>query len=182
MIESIVIIILLSLLVITLLLVACSNNLFVATIIAGFFSLLTAMLFSALNAPDVAFTEAAVGAGVATIFFLAVIALTGHAHTYKKENVLLSFTLASSIFVLLLYSMLDLPQYANAMTPGQTHTAAYYLTHTTADMGIPNVVTAILASYRGFDTLGELAVIFTAGIGALAIFSTRKKGTPNEND
>ena len=38
-----------------------------------------------------------------------------------------------------------------------------------AETGIPNVGTAVLASYRGFDTLGEVAVIFTAGIGVLLL-------------
>ena len=30
---------------------------------------------------------------------------------------------------------------------------------------MPNVVTAVLASYRGYDTLGETTVVFTAGAG-----------------
>ena len=40
---------------------------------------------------------------------------------------------------------------------------------------MPNVVTAVLASYRGYDTLGEVTVIFTAGIGVLALLGYRKR-------
>ena len=42
-------------------------------------------------------------------------------------------------------------------------------------MEVPNVVTAVLASYRGYDTLGELIVIFTAGIGVLALLGYRRR-------
>jgi multicomponent Na+:H+ antiporter subunit B len=39
------------------------------------------------------------------------------------------------------------------------------------EVGLPNMVTSVLASYRGFDTFGEVAVIFTAGMGVLALLS-----------
>ena len=47
---------------------------------------------------------------------------------------------------------------------------------------IPNVVTTVLASYRGFDTLGETIVVFTAGLGVLVLLSgyTRTRRTRNE--
>jgi hypothetical protein len=41
--------------------------------------------------------------------------------------------------------------------------------HTREEIAIPNIVTAILASYRGFDTMGEVGVIFTAGISITAL-------------
>ena len=46
---------------------------------------------------------------------------------------------------------------------------AAYLERSIADTGVPNVVTSVLASYRGFDTLGEVVVVFTAGIGVLLL-------------
>ena len=179
MLETIITLFLLFLLVLTALLVARSNNLLVATLIVSIFSLLTASLFTVLDAPDVAFTEAAVGAGISTILFLAAIALTGHIYTYQTKNQLLALILASTVFVLLVYSISDLPPYADAAAPAHIHTGAYYLNHTEAEIGIPNTVTAVLASYRGFDTLGELTIIFTAGIGALAIFANRRRRSRN---
>jgi multicomponent Na+:H+ antiporter subunit B len=49
--------------------------------------------------------------------------------------------------------------------------AAYYIQNSATDIDVPNMVTGILASYRGFDTLGETAVVFTAGIGVLVLLS-----------
>ena len=43
------------------------------------------------------------------------------------------------------------------------------------ETGVPNVVTAVLASYRGYDTLGETTVVFTAGIGVIALLRQRKR-------
>ena len=42
---------------------------------------------------------------------------------------------------------------------------------------MPNVVTAVLASYRGYDTLGETTVVFTAGAGVIALLRLRKRRT-----
>jgi multicomponent Na+:H+ antiporter subunit B len=44
-----------------------------------------------------------------------------------------------------------------------------YVERTTSEIHIPNVVTAVLASYRGFDTFGEVVVIFAAGLGVLLL-------------
>jgi len=62
--------------------------------------------------------------------------------------------------------------------PVHQHVAPYYLNESPEQIGIPNVVTSILASYRGYDTLGELAVIFTAGIGVLGILGLRRRKRP----
>jgi multicomponent Na+:H+ antiporter subunit B len=50
-----------------------------------------------------------------------------------------------------------------------------YLEESGAEIGLPNVVTSVLASYRGYDTLGETTVIFTAGIGVLLLLGGRRK-------
>ena len=56
--------------------------------------------------------------------------------------------------------------------------APYYLENTKKHAGIPNVVTAVLASYRGYDTLGEVVVIFTAGIGVILLLGSWRRGLP----
>jgi multicomponent Na+:H+ antiporter subunit B len=50
--------------------------------------------------------------------------------------------------------------------------APRYLAESAEAIGIPNVVTSVLASYRGYDTLGELVVILTAGIGVMLLLSS----------
>jgi multicomponent Na+:H+ antiporter subunit B len=66
---------------------------------------------------------------------------------------------------------MDMPNFGDLNSPANTHVAAYYIQNSATDIDVPNMVTGILASYRGFDTLGETAVVFTAGIGVLVLLS-----------
>jgi multicomponent Na+:H+ antiporter subunit B len=151
----------LALLVATSLAVAFSRNLLAATIYLSVFSLLMALMYVILNAPDVAITEAAIGAGIGTILFLSALLLTG-----EKENSKPYGVAVITLFVVtggaLFYAMIGLPSWGDAMAPSNSHVAPYYINNTYNDIGIPNIVTAILASYRGFDTMGEVVVVFTA--------------------
>jgi len=69
----------------------------------------------------------------------------------------------------LLYGTVDYPNVGDPLAPAHQHVAPRYLEESGAEIGIPNVVTSVLASYRGYDTLGEVTVIFTAGIGVLCL-------------
>jgi len=71
----------------------------------------------------------------------------------------------------LIYGTLDMPNFGSPDAPVHTHVGPDYIERSPKDIGVPNMVTAVLASYRGFDTLGEVAVVFTAGIGVLLILS-----------
>ncbi len=137
----------------------------------GIYSLLMAGLWVVLDAVDVAFTEAAVGAGVTTVLMLLAIALTGHVEKRKRKRyrplIPLSVSLATA--GLLVYATLGMPNFGSIDSPAQVHVGPYYLESGEEETGVPNVVTAVLASYRGFDTLGEVTVIFTAGMGVLAL-------------
>jgi multicomponent Na+:H+ antiporter subunit B len=81
----------------------------------------------------------------------------------------------------LLYGTLDMPRYGDPAAPIHVHPIAHHYTQVSPEeSGIPNMVTTLLAYYRGFDTLGETAVVFTAGIGVLALIGRRrhKDGLP----
>ena len=67
---------LLTLVVITAIAIVQTTNLFVAVMLSGVFSLLMAANFLILDSPDVALTEAAVGAGISTVLFLAALSLS----------------------------------------------------------------------------------------------------------
>ena len=69
----------------------------------------------------------------------------------------------------LIYGTLDMPAFGSADAPIHLHVAPAYIERTPIDTGVPNIVTAVLASYRGYDTLGETAVIFTAAIAVLLL-------------
>jgi multicomponent Na+:H+ antiporter subunit B len=160
-----------AILIATALAVARLRALYEATMLAALFSLVTASLLVVLDAVDVAFTEAAVGVGVSTVLLLTVLALTRSREAVTPRRRLVP----GAIAVLLAggtlgYASGDLPPFGAADTPVQTHPITQtYLQQSQVDIGIPNTVTAVLASYRGLDTLGELVVVFTAGIAVLVV-------------
>lgn len=158
---------LLTLLVITAVAIVRTRSLFVAVMLSGMFSLLIAVIFFLLDAPDVALTEAAVGAGISTVLFLSALALTGEEEQSASSNRLVALVVVVVLTLAIIYATFDKPVMGDAEAPVQVHVAPWYLEKTTDYIGIPNSVTAILGSFRGYDTLGEVFVVLTAGIGVL---------------
>lgn len=161
---------------ITAIYVALSRDLMAVVMVFGAYSLLSAGMFMVLDAPDVAFTEAAVGAGVSTLLMLIALSKTGRFERPAKRQWLpLAIVLVTG--ATLVYGTLDLPDVGAPENPVHQHVAPRYLEESGTEIGIPNVVASVLASYRGFDTLGEVVVVFTAGLGVwLLIGGIRRKG------
>ena len=153
--------------------VALLRNLFAAVMLFAIYSLSAAALFVTLDAVDVAFTEAAVGAGISSILMLATLAVTGSRERPARHRRALPLVLCLALAVVLLAGVRDLAPVGDPGAPPHTHVAPEYLSGTAAEIGVPNVVTAVLASYRGYDTLGEAVVIFTAGLGVAALLGGR---------
>ncbi len=145
------------------------RNLFAAVVLAGAYSFLMASVMMVLDAVDVAMTEAAVGAGISTVLALGALHLTKTEEATPRYSAMLPLFVAAGTGAMLIYGTWELPDFGLADTPVNTHVGAYYLSRNMAETGIPNVVTAVLASYRSFDTLGEVVVIVTAGIGVLLL-------------
>ncbi len=82
----------------------------------------------------------------------------------------------------LIYGTMDMPNFGSADAPAQTHVSPDYIERSPHEIGVPNVVTAILASYRGYDTLGETAVVFTAGIGVLLLISGLRRRREDDDE
>lgn len=160
---------LLSLLVITALAIVRTGNLFVAVMLTSIFSLLMAANFFILDAADVALTEAAVGAGITTVIFLSALALTAEREKYAREGGRLVLVVVVVLATLIIYATFDKPRLGDPEAPVHQHLAPWYLAKTPEYIDIPNVVTAVLASFRGYDTLGEVFVVFAACIGVLFI-------------
>ncbi len=175
---------LLSLLVITALAIVQTKNLFVAVMLMGIASLLIAANFFLLDAADVALTEAAVGAGISTVLFLSALALTTERERVATARRGLSVAVTIVAALVVIYATFDKPRFGDPEAPSQTHVAPWYLENTPEHIDIPNVVTAVLGSYRAYDTLGEVFVVFTAGIGVLfllgagAVRRTRNEEAP----
>lgn len=164
------------------------TNLFAVAMLAGIYSLLSAGLFVVLDAVDVAFTEAAVGAGITTVLMLGTLALTQREEMAPKRWFWLPLGAVVVTGAALVYGTLDAPHFGDANAPAHHHVAPEYLADTVPQygeptaIGIPNLVTNVLASYRGYDTLGEVVVIFTAGIGVLLLlgYVVRREDEPVE--
>ena len=177
---------LLSLLVFIAVMILRTGKLFAVIVMSGGYSLTSAAIFVNLDAVDVAFTEAAVGAGISTVLFLAAMSfLPAEEKADSKSQSRFDQTfIASAVCVvigaLLVFAALDLPTFGDPNAPAQVHVAPRYLEESGALLHIPNVVTTVLASYRGFDTLGETIVVFTAGLGVLLLLAgatrTRRPG------
>jgi len=170
---------LLVLLVITGVTIIRLRNLFGAVMLAGIYSLLSAAVFTVMDAVDVAFTEAAVGAGITTILMLGTLALTGSQHESVPVRGMPSLLLAIAVGAALFYGTFDMPKYGDPDAPAHRHVAPRYIQESPVEIGIPNMVTSVLASYRGYDTLGEITVIFTAGIGVLCLLGHPRRRRSN---
>lgn len=166
---------LLTLLVITALAIVRTNHLFVAVILSSIFSLLMAANFFLLDAADVALTEAAIGAGVSTVLFLVALSLTGeHEKRRRAASNIAAFGVVAVTTLIVIYATFDKPRFGDPNAPVHLHVAPWYIENTPGFIDIPNAVTAVLGSFRGYDTLGEVFVVFTAGIGVLFLLG----GTP----
>lgn len=140
----------------------------------GIFSLMTAALFMDLDAVDVAFTEAAVGAGVTTVLMLSCLRFTGRWERRRNHSPLLPLIVVAVTGAALIYGILDAPWLGDPSAPVHQHVAPRYIEQGPIEVGMPNMVTAVLASYRGYDTFGETFVIFTAGIAVLMLLGIQE--------
>jgi len=147
--------------------------------LTGIYSFLGASWMLLLDAPDVAFTEAAVGAGISTVIFLATLSLTTREERptpFRPLPLVVVIATGAALF----YATLDMPHFGDPQAPGHLHVAPEYIADTVptasgeiVHVEVENVVTAVLASYRGYDTLGETTVIFTAGVAVLLLLRRR---------
>lgn len=173
--EAFVNAVLLTLLAVTTVAILRQRSLFGVVILAGIYSFLMASVMMVLDAVDVAMTEASVGAGISTIVLLATLFLTQSRENPRPRNVFLPLFVSGSVAAALIYGTFSLPPFGAADAPIHQHTTPYYLQKSIEDTTVPNVVTSVLGDYRGFDTLGETTVIFTAGIGVMLLLKGRRR-------
>lgn len=165
--------VLLTLLVVTAVAIVLTPSLFVAVMLMSIFSLLMAATFFILDAADVALTEAAIGAGMSTILFLGALSLIGEHEARRRRRPWLALAVIALTAFTLIYATFEKPRLGDPGAPVHLHVAPWYLEQTPELMGMANVVTAVLAGFRAYDTLGEVLVILTAGIGVLLILAVR---------
>ena len=173
------------------------RSLLAATMLSGVYSLLMALVWSNMHALDVGFTEAAVGAGATTVLLLGTIAATGRLSRRTPAVDLRALAVVLFTGGLLIYGTLDMPDFGDPNAPIHNHRVPRLLAqevgkvpgrpalgqdepdpahpHPRDDFNghVPNTVTSLLAAYRGFDTMFETAVIFTAGVSLILLLRRR---------
>ena len=153
----------------TALMVIRIRSLFAVVMLFGIYSLLSAVIFVVLDAVDVAFTEAAVGAGISTVLMLGTLVIAGQRAQPPSHTPILPLIIVCITGATLIWGTLDMPYFADPANPIHQHVAPRFINESPQEIGIPNMVTSVLASYRGYDTFGELVVVFTALVGVMAL-------------
>ncbi len=149
-----------------------------SVIILSVYSLIMAVVWVRLGAVDVAITEAAVGAGISTVLFIAVLTRVKRREetTGRRAKVqILPLIVVLAVGAALIYGTLDMPDFGAPDAISNRHVVPRYLEKGVEETGTENYVAAILASYRGYDTLGETTVIFTAGLCVVLLLRAEKK-------
>lgn len=188
---------LLSMLLATTLLMVRSQSPLSLIVLSSIYSLIICTLFVILDAVDVAFTEAAVGAGISAVLFVAVIRpqdeprnqASGSASETAKFSTrfkaampsLSAISIGLVLAILLIVGSTDMPLYGDPNAAIHHHLAPRFLGQSMDEIGIANAVTSVLASYRGYDTLGEVVVIFTAGIAVFLLLGVRAGNVGTNN-
>jgi len=156
-----------------------TRSLLAAIILFSIYSLVSAVWLVVMDAADVAFTEAVIGAGLSTIVLLGAILLTrGEVEKPGWRGLVAPALVCAGVGGLLIYAAAGLPALGDPASPANAHVGRAYLEAAPKEIGAPNIVTAVLASYRGFDTLGETAVIFAAGIGVALMLGFGPHASP----
>lgn len=172
---------LVSLMVVIAVMVLHTRRLFAAIVMTGAYSLISAAMFVNLDAVDVAFTEAAVGAGISTVLFLAAMARLPAEEKSITGHHIGALLIVAIVGALLVTAAIALPPFGDPSSPVHTHVGPRYISESDAKLHIPNAVTTVLASYRGFDTLGETIVVFAAGLGVVLLLGGKTRTAPASN-
>lgn len=147
---------------------------FSSCISSGLFSISCAILYFFLQSPDVAMTEASIGVFLSTAFFLmtARIIKTENFLVLSKFKLFLTLICFVSVTLILYCGVLTLGNFGN-IESARGGSGALYLLLSYKEYHIANVVTTVLASLRGFDTMGETIIILTSALGIFAILKLR---------
>jgi len=190
------------------------RSLFGAAMLAGVYSLVMALEWTTLHAIDVAFTEAAVGAGISTVLLIGALVHVGRDEKKPRRRVdLRGLVVVGITGAFLVYGTLDMPAFGDPQAPVHTHRAVrlveqqvgklpggpgerHAAVENAADTAfeptsvvgsdpldlvddfaghVPNMVTSVLATYRGYDTMFETVVILIAGMSMMLLLQRRRK-------
>lgn len=182
--------ILLIFLILCALFVSFSKNLLVSVVIFMSYSLVMSMIWILLESPDLAITEAAVGAGVTSVLFfitLKRISAMGKEHADEQDKTtkeinsrravkyfdrfykVAAIVLGIAIIAALIGTASNLPPFGEESNPYNNEVSERYLEKGLEETGAVNAVTGMILDYRAFDTFGESCVLFIAAACVLIL-------------
>lgn len=178
--------------------VTVSKNLLVSVVIFMSYSLVMSVIWVLLESPDLAITEAAVGAGVTSVLFfitLKRIGAIGKEHADEQDEVTKEINarrsvkgfdrfykgavvvLGAAIIFALLLTASNTPAFGDEHNPYNNEVSERYLEKGLEETGAVNAVTGMILDYRAFDTFGESCVLFIAAACVLILLRDDKTDT-----
>ena len=179
---------LMAILIITAIAVAFTKRNLTAIIIFTTYSLVMSILWIIIKSPDLAITEAAVGAGITSLLFYITLRDVGELVSTtkvkkrkksKKTESNLAYNFFSILFTLgivsiLLYTINFLPEQGGFNVPALNEVFDRYVSSGVEETGAINIVAAVILDYRAFDTFGEATMLFTATMGVVSLLRKKK--------
>lgn len=140
-------------------------------------SVLLMLCYLLMDAPDVSMTEAAIGSSLSTILLLRFVYNVNETihSSCKLHNKIIGVFISGLLLFIMMYALYDITPYGDLNHSFHSHISKYYIENTYKDIGVSSFVAAILASYRGYDTLGETTVILTAAVAIAVILRRNHK-------
>lgn len=149
------------------------RDIFVSVILLSIFSFLSALLFYTAHAPDVAITEAAVGAGITTFLFIWAVRETKSRLAPETAPKRSSLSTAGDVLLAAAAGTL-LFLFLPSIEEGSPITRDYLFSRGYEETGAVNLVSAVYLNYRAFDTFGETIVLLCAVTGSVYFLSKEK--------
>lgn len=161
-----------------------------AIIIFTAYSLIMSLIWIIIKSPDLAITEAAVGAGITSLLFYVTLSSVDelkefeHMGFEKREDKknsktfnIIGIGITVIIVALLLVNVSFLPPYGDIHNPSVNEVFNRYVESGVEETGAINLVAAVILDYRAFDTFGEAVMIFTALITVMMLLKKDKEKT-----
>lgn len=173
----------------TALAVAFTKKNLTAIIIFTTYSLVMSIVWVLIKSPDLAITEAAVGAGITSLLFYVVLSnlnelkefenikykeKTNKVGKNKKSYNFFGVAFTLIIIVLLLITVNSLPPYGGVDNPAVNEVFDRYVNEAVNETGALNIVAAVILDYRAFDTFGEAVMLFTATMAVVGLLKKNK--------
>lgn len=153
-----------------------AKDLLSAVIAAGIVGYSLVICFLLLKAPDLAIVQIVVETITLIIMVAVVLDSTREELKVKIDRQqIINISLAFIFMLVLIFFFMQATKMLNPFGEHTLRMASAYVGETAAKTGAANLVTGVLFDFRGYDTLGEATILFTAALGVLTILRIKGK-------